>query len=420
MKILAISNVFPPGFIGGYELAALEILQRLTAKGHLISVLTSDYFRDDENAISGISVERSLECKALSHERHIAGAHLREDAFLNWGNIRKIGSAIRREKPDLVFLFNTGGLGNVALYQYLKATSVSTITCLMDNIFAKAHEHSSEWQKYEGIFGPLKAEDLGRVFTVSDTLMHEFERVVPGIGKIIDFVPCFIDPSLFPAAHGGDRETGIPPKGRRFVFCSRVTPHKGTVVLLDAVEKLARRGITDFSVDVFGAGQVTHFQQEVTRRQLDGCIRYMGVFPRSEMIAKYRDYDALLFPTWEREPFGFVVCEAAASGCVPIMTAAMGASEWYLDGIDCLKIDRTSDGLMQAMLQFICLSDPDLAKIRQAAIDNTCRNLSIDRWINVIEEICLAAVEDGLPVAYDQLSRVESAFLVLKEIWRDI
>ena len=50
MKVLLLSNVFPPGFIGGYELGALEIANHLTTSGHEVNVLTSDFSRTSESS----------------------------------------------------------------------------------------------------------------------------------------------------------------------------------------------------------------------------------------------------------------------------------------------------------------------------------------------------------------------------------
>ena len=48
MRILLINNIFPPGFLGGYELGALDVARGLQKCGHEVLVLTSDYFPDDE------------------------------------------------------------------------------------------------------------------------------------------------------------------------------------------------------------------------------------------------------------------------------------------------------------------------------------------------------------------------------------
>src|SRR5437870_5404347 len=47
MKILVISNLYPPHYVGGYELHCEQITEGLRARGHEIQVLTSDYVADE-------------------------------------------------------------------------------------------------------------------------------------------------------------------------------------------------------------------------------------------------------------------------------------------------------------------------------------------------------------------------------------
>jgi hypothetical protein len=41
VKILVLSNLYPPDFIGGYELACEQAVDALIARGHEVRVLTS-------------------------------------------------------------------------------------------------------------------------------------------------------------------------------------------------------------------------------------------------------------------------------------------------------------------------------------------------------------------------------------------
>ncbi|MBU1727395.1 MAG: hypothetical protein KJ880_07180, partial [Candidatus Omnitrophica bacterium] len=54
MKILVISNYYPPRVIGGYELACREAVEGLRAKGHEVSVLTSLSYADTDVKEEGV------------------------------------------------------------------------------------------------------------------------------------------------------------------------------------------------------------------------------------------------------------------------------------------------------------------------------------------------------------------------------
>ena len=129
MNLLIISNVFPPGFVGGYELGALDCAQGLRAAGHKIRVLTSDYFQDDAGELGDLNVERSLECHYVSHRLNSVPAEIAvaEGFYANYANIRKIGSAIRRFDPDVVLLWNLMGLGTLGIIEFLQATGIPVV-----------------------------------------------------------------------------------------------------------------------------------------------------------------------------------------------------------------------------------------------------------------------------------------------------
>src|SRR5436853_2274122 len=43
MKILALTNLYPPHYLGGYELIAYAVLNNLRRRGHSVEILTSNY-----------------------------------------------------------------------------------------------------------------------------------------------------------------------------------------------------------------------------------------------------------------------------------------------------------------------------------------------------------------------------------------
>ena len=41
MRILVLSNMYPPHHLGGYELSCRDVMERLRARGHDVSILTT-------------------------------------------------------------------------------------------------------------------------------------------------------------------------------------------------------------------------------------------------------------------------------------------------------------------------------------------------------------------------------------------
>jgi hypothetical protein len=119
MRILLISNVYPPGFLGGYELGAYDVTEHLRQLGHEVQVLTSDYFVDTTGNRNITPVTRELECPALAHQLRGQQQSPLDGPLHNWRNTRRIATALQWFNPDVVLAFNLAGLGPVGFFDFL-------------------------------------------------------------------------------------------------------------------------------------------------------------------------------------------------------------------------------------------------------------------------------------------------------------
>lgn len=411
MKILIISNIFPPGFVGGYELAALDIAKELYNEGHEIQVLTSNYFLDDREKLKFLNISRTLLCAALVHE--LTPQDCLKQQYYNFQNIRILGSTIRRFKPDIVLTFNLSELGPLSIIQYLQNISIPTILYLMDNIFLGLDYKSQLHQHYEKIFGQFKLNHSTRVIAMSENLTREVNETLNLTLENVTYIPGWVDFQQHPRQKIVLHNTKIT----HFIFCSRIAPHKGIEIMIDTAEQLVQQGLTQFIIDVYGPGHVTFFLQKVKSKNLEKYIQYKGVTQKHEMLSILSKYDALLFPTWQREAFGFIASEAAAAGCFPIITIGIGASEWFLDGYDCFKIFRDVQSLATAMQRVMLWSDEEKAKKCHNALISARKNFEFNRWSSTIKKICLEMAATQKIGDYDRATKgVESAFLFLNSL----
>lgn len=109
MKILVINNLFPPNAVGGYERLCHAVAVGLAARGHEISVITSDYGKAvrERDETPGLSVERSL--KLLTDTDNIYAPFLGSQAdrdAINRQNLEKLRAKIAAERPDRAFIGN--------------------------------------------------------------------------------------------------------------------------------------------------------------------------------------------------------------------------------------------------------------------------------------------------------------------------
>jgi hypothetical protein len=98
MRILAITNLYPPHHIGGYELACQEAVEAFKTRGHHIKVLTSTYGADSPRSEG--EVYRWLTCnfdKTIDWQTGV----LKETA--NQAALRQICTSF---EPEVVFIWN--------------------------------------------------------------------------------------------------------------------------------------------------------------------------------------------------------------------------------------------------------------------------------------------------------------------------
>ena len=159
---------------------------------------------------------------------------------------------------------------------------------------------------------------------------------------------------------------------------------KGTDLILKAAASLSRSR-KDFAVDIYGPGDAQKYRRMAQRLGVDSFVSIKGSVPPDSMKTIWRQYDALLFPTWSREPFGFVALEAAAAELVPIITTGAGVTEVLDEGKHFIGVDRTPASVCAAMERV--MSDARVGEIADACRRRAVGDLSLDKAADAIETI---------------------------------
>ena len=138
--------------------------------------------------------------------------------------------------------------------------------------------------------------------------------------------------------------THIPPKPifpdthtMQFIFAGRIDEEKGLDLAIEALKLFAQNYPNiDFKLNIYGDGDKAYIHQcKALAQPIKEKVYFKGKVKHKEEI--YANGSIFLMPTRMREPFGLVVIEAMARGCIVIATNAYGPGE---------IIEHTQNGLL--------------------------------------------------------------------------
>ena len=135
-------------------------------------------------------------------------------------------------------------------------------------------------------------------------------------------VPCTVVPN--PYANEVFTRIEDIPRERELVFVGRLVSDKGVDVLIDALALLVKRG-RRVCLTVVGDGPDRDaLKQRAFTLGVADLIDFVGHRAGSALVALLNAHELLVVPSLWEEPFGVVVLEALACGCVPIVARSGG------------------------------------------------------------------------------------------------
>lgn len=130
MKILAVTNLYPPHYLGGYELICHAVVHALRSRGHEVNILTSNHLvLGKENQPQETGVERSLRINGFYGHPWVGIKGLRH---LERHNNETLRNAIEKHRPGLVYVWNLGGVSKSLVFT-LERLNIPTVYYLSDH-----------------------------------------------------------------------------------------------------------------------------------------------------------------------------------------------------------------------------------------------------------------------------------------------
>jgi glycogen(starch) synthase len=379
MRILFLSNFYPPYEIGGYEQWCAEVASRLTDAGHEIEVLTSRY-GTQLRAVNGTGqVTRALYLQADIAYYHPANFYFRRP-YQERANIQALRKKIDRFHPDVVMIWGMWNLSHILPY-WAERWMPGRVAYYISNYWPiDTDPHTAYWQLptrrpiLEVIKRPLRAIALAQLRKegyppplrfdhavccsqyVCDSLTKA-GRLPPHAGVIfggIDPHP-FLKISKLPKDHNGEQNRPL-----RLLYFGRLIHDKGVHTAVEAIGLLKQRGLADgIDLTILGSGHPDYeakLRQMLVQLDVGDQIEFVSQVPRGEIPEWLGRFDIFLFTSIWPEPMARSVMEAMAAGLLVIGTEVGGQSEMLVHGQNALTF-RAED--VESLVNHIARASDD-------------------------------------------------------------
>lgn len=341
MRILVVSNFYPPPFVGGYELGCRDIVERLY--DHEVTVLTSTYGRRrrkrEDHVLRWLTAD--LEWRNTS-----APAYLLRLLYKERRNRQAFHRAVSISKPDLVYFWNMRYV-SATLLAYAQRSGLPLCAFISDDWLATL-DRTDAWLRW--CYGvpreTWKALPKSRLTTVfkraraTSALKHLCLRHAQFAsnylkGEALEAGRCLADASVI---HWGVDLSRFPfapvqpHEIRKLLFVGQVAPHKGVHTAIEAVKVLIERyNHANVELTIAGGTSNPTYYRNIAELAdslgISNRVHFQEQLPRELVGQLYRAHEVLLFPSLWQEPFSIVLLEGMASGTAVVATSTGGTRE---------------------------------------------------------------------------------------------
>ncbi|MCA9994136.1 MAG: glycosyltransferase family 4 protein [Anaerolineales bacterium] len=405
MKILIVSNFYPPARPGGYTQWCHEVASELQNRGHEITVLTSDYELDicppnESNIFRQLHLDGDL---FFYNPTHFFLHHKREVQE----NENFVAQTLSAVQPDIIFIWGMWGLSHKIPSLIERLCPEQVVYFLSDYWPSLPSMHDAYWQlpahhkvlqlpkyvlnklvtKYaiDKLETPLEFQHAlcvskaVRTILVNEGIPLQHAKVVHG----------GTDTSRL-----GNELINLPPHPAvytplKMLYAGQLVPHKGVHTTIEAVAHLVNNlSICSLHLTIIGSGHPTYeesLQNLVQTLNIESYVTFQGLVKKSSMFSFMSNYHVLLFPSIYEEPFARMTQEAMHVGLVVIGTTTGGTKEILQDDVNGLTF-KAEDHVELAQKIAQLIDQPALlSKYRTSAYRLVREQYTLEKMVDNIE-----------------------------------
>lgn len=399
MKILCVSNIFPPHVVGGYELGCLMNAEAASRAGHEVRVVTSASFGtlEKKSFPNELDVRRifapiyDYEVGRRSYQR---SADYASQGGVHPGNCLAFAAAIDAWRPDVIWMHNPLGLGPVGILETAIATGTPTVVHLMDAI-DEGVELSQHGFEMAGRWAAAKRRV--RAIACSRSTLHRNRTLG-------DYQSATVIPSGIPLHELGQaspRPGIVPGEPVRVVHFGQLKSHKGTREVVAAIGILRRTMGLSAELHLVGLCDTdfaTDLRSLAASGGFESAVHWHGAKDRSSLHEMLGTMHLAVLPLNEHEAFGYVAPEAALHGMCVAVGRNAGCTEIFPRGYPYFLDRRDDPAAIAGVVRRICTDHDERRRWEQMLpgcvravcdLDAVC----VPRYLEVLE----AAIAEGPP-----------------------
>lgn len=406
MRILFLSNFYPPYELGGYAQWCQEVALGLQARGHTIHVLTSRH-RIEESAIRNEpEVTRSLYLEADINYYRPSDFFFKRPAREKF-NRSQLEETVSQFEPDLIFVW---GMWNLSfnLPFWAEALMPGKVAYFVSSYWpADADAHTQYWNLTTNrswanlLKKPLKAMALSQLKKEAYPPKLKLEHAVCCSNYVRKTL---IEAGKLPATagvlYGGTNpepflqhnsldnqpSTDQPLK---LLYFGRLAWDKGVHTAIEALNLLKQRGQAErVRLTLLGGGHPDYealLRRMVADFGLANQVEFAGKVPREAIPEWLGKFDIYLFTSIWPEPMARSVMEAMAAGLLVIGTEVGGQTEMLVNGENSFTFKAEDSQTLAEHITRV-IDDPALrVKLAEAGQDMVLQKFTLSRMVDDIE-----------------------------------
>jgi glycosyltransferase involved in cell wall biosynthesis len=401
MRILFLSNFFPPARSGGYTQWCYEVTERLAARGHVIGVLTSNYELAKVPA-SEPNTHRLLHLDGdLNYYQPLQFFATRQRQHRE--NLAYLEKVVKAFAPDLMFVWGMWALSRAlpALAEQLLPGRV--VYYLSDYWPSATDMHTAYWRvPARRWYMRLTKRVLSRIalsmLAAEGCPVLRFEHAICVSAKLRELlIAAGLPLEHARVIHGGTdvdrfpvvRERAYRSGPLKLLYAGQLVQHKGVHTAIQAMAKLVHeRGMHQIDLTLFGSGHPAYeayLHDLVEKEDLQRYVSFRQPIPRDRLPAVMQAYDVLVFPSIYEEPLARITQEAMAAGLVVVGTTTGGSKEILRSGETGLAFSPED---AQALAEQVARlnSDPHLyRRLAKRGHQTVHENFTLDRMVTEID-----------------------------------